>query len=143
MSYQQQEVPPPYQAAPAPQYQQAPPPVAPQYQPPSAAPQYQQAPPPIAQPVTYSTTVTVTEPLIGHAHWGEIPQRHHCQFCGKDIVTDVQYEPGTLTWLVAGGLILLGCWLGCCLIPFCVDGAKDVIHVCPHCHNVCGKKSRI
>mmetsp|Transcript_29552 Transcript_29552/g.41570 ORF Transcript_29552/g.41570 Transcript_29552/m.41570 type:complete len:129 (+) Transcript_29552:109-495(+) len=75
--------------------------------------------------------------------WGELPQRCICQFCGKQIVSSVTYEAGTLTWLVAGGLCLVGCFLGCCLIPFAVDSMKDPVHVCPHCHHQIGKKSRI
>ena len=35
------------------------------------------------------------------------------------------------------------CWLGCCLIPFCLDGCKDVIHSCPNCHARLGSYRRM
>lgn len=31
---------------------------------------------------------------------------------------------GLGTWLIAGGICLVGGIFGCCLIPFCVDGLK-------------------
>jgi len=114
MSYQQDQAP-AYQSAPAPSYQQ--------------------------QPVT--TNVAVTDPLIGKVNFAEIPQRHHCQFCQKDIVTEVRFENGMLTYIACGVLVILGCFFGCCLIPFCVDAAKDIVHVCPNCHNAVGKKTRL
>lgn len=33
------------------------------------------------------------------------PQRHHCQFCNNNIVTEVVYEAGNMTFLAAGGII--------------------------------------
>eukprot|EP01117_Protostelium_nocturnum_P005269 TRINITY_DN191_c0_g1_i1.p2 TRINITY_DN191_c0_g1~~TRINITY_DN191_c0_g1_i1.p2 ORF type:complete len:148 (+),score=28.13 TRINITY_DN191_c0_g1_i1:286-729(+) len=84
-----------------------------------------------------------SHPAHGFTSWGELPQRHVCQYCNSNIVTHVHYETGGLTWLAAGGLCLLGCWLGCCLVPFYMDGLKDPIHICPNCHCVVGKKSRI
>jgi len=93
---------------------------------------------------TYPANVPPTQPLMGSKPiWGEIPQRHLCQFCNNNVVTEVVYESGGMTWLVAGGLCILGCWLGCCLIPFGVDGCKDVVHICPHCHNTVGRKNRL
>jgi len=99
--------------------------------------------PTFAQPPTYQT-VPPTQPLMGFRPiWGEVPQRHTCQFCNNNVVTEVVYESGGMTWLLAGGLCLFGCWLGCCLIPFGIDGCKDVVHICPHCHNTVGRKNRL
>jgi len=93
---------------------------------------------------TYQANISPVQPLMGlRPIWGEVPQRHTCQFCNNNIVTEVMYESGTMTWLIAGGLVLIGCWLGCCLIPFGIDGCKDVVHVCPHCHNTVGRKNRL
>eukprot|EP01115_Flamella_aegyptia_P008861 TRINITY_DN37091_c0_g1_i1.p1 TRINITY_DN37091_c0_g1~~TRINITY_DN37091_c0_g1_i1.p1 ORF type:complete len:161 (-),score=37.55 TRINITY_DN37091_c0_g1_i1:154-579(-) len=104
----------------------------------------------VSAPPVYATnpnTPLITADVHHHHHhgqkWGETPQRHYCQFCGNHVVTEVRYETGTLTWIAAGGLVLLGCIFGCCLIPFCVDSMKDPVHVCPACHNVVGRKNRV
>ena len=52
------------------------------------------------------------------------PTRCKCPNCRQEVVSRVDYEPGGLTWLISGILCLFGCWLGCCLIPFCVDDCK-------------------
>ena len=35
-------------------------------------------------------------------------------------------------------LCLLGCWLGCCLAPLCLDAHKDAYHRCTKCRKVVG-----
>ncbi|RMZ93721.1 lipopolysaccharide-induced tumor necrosis factor-alpha factor -like protein [Brachionus plicatilis] len=42
---------------------------------------------------------------------------------------------GLATWLLSGGIALLGCIFGCCLIPFFIDACKDVEHYCPNCNH--------
>ncbi|PRP85923.1 lipopolysaccharide-induced tumor necrosis factor-alpha [Planoprotostelium fungivorum] len=101
--------------------------------------------------VVYVTTETTSSPgvaptpvIIHHTQsWGEVPQNHHCQFCGAQVVTRVTHEAGLLAWLACGGLACVGCWMGCCLIPFCVDGCLDVHHHCPNCSRIVGTKRRI
>ncbi|XP_053550298.1 lipopolysaccharide-induced tumor necrosis factor-alpha factor homolog [Bombina bombina] len=66
-----------------------------------------------------------------------------CPICHQNIVTRTEYKTGLLTWAVFGGLILFGCWLGCCLIPFCVDSCKDVDHFCPNCNHHLQKYRRL
>eukprot|EP01084_Bolivina_argentea_P062849 114883_1 len=62
----------------------------------------------------------------------QIVSRHSqqmlCSRCGIVVPTVVSHSAGLATWAVAGGLCLFGCWLGCCLIPFCVDDLQDVEH---------------
>ena len=40
-------------------------------------------------------------------------------------------------------IFFVRCWLGCCLIPFCIDSCKDVIHTCPNCRAPIGKFNRL
>ncbi|VDP78390.1 unnamed protein product [Echinostoma caproni] len=35
------------------------------------------------------------------------------------------------------------CFFGCCLIPFCVNTCKDVVHKCPSCGQRIGSYRRI
>ena len=82
-------------------------------------------------------------PVMVTTHFRDHPQRHLCQFCGVEGSTEVAYTSGVLTVLVAGGICLVGFWLGCCLIPFCVDELKDVEHFCPACRHMVGKFRRV
>ncbi|KAI9321180.1 LPS-induced TNF-alpha factor [Zopfochytrium polystomum] len=63
----------------------------------------------------------------------------NCHTPGRSVVT---YDNGLLTFLVAGGLCIVGCWL-CCCIPFCIDDLKDAIHTCPNCKATVGMSKRI
>ncbi|XP_048763402.1 lipopolysaccharide-induced tumor necrosis factor-alpha factor homolog [Ostrea edulis] len=73
----------------------------------------------------------------------DIPVSMVCPHCNHQIQTAIAFESGTLTWVICGVLLLFGCWLGCCLIPFFIDGCKDCIHTCPSCNNVVGKFTRL
>ncbi|KAK2916642.1 hypothetical protein QQF64_025210 [Cirrhinus molitorella] len=58
-----------------------------------------------------------------------------CPFCRQYITTDVKTKAGSATYIVCLISILFCCVAGCCFIPFCVDGCKDVIHNCPKCRS--------
>ena len=49
-------------------------------------------------------------------------------FFVRSVVTIVTRVNGLVTWGLVGGLFLIGCFLGCCLIPLFIDDAKDVEH---------------
>jgi len=72
---------------------------------------------------------------LGGFRWSPLPQNVQCPSCHGTSVSTIQYKPGALTWLAGGLLCLFGCWLGCCLIPFCMPDLQDVEHRC----SVCGK----
>merc|ERR1712004_154983 len=72
----------------------------------------------------------------------EYPANITCQYCRQQITTTTTKENGLLTWLACGGICLFGCWLGCCLIPFCVDGCEDTIHECGSCKRNVGVKKQ-
>ena len=56
--------------------------------------------------------------------------RMTCPTHGTPSHTNPVAEPGLGTWLLCLGLCFIGCDLGCCFIPFCVDDAKDIQHPC-------------
>lgn len=58
-------------------------------------------------------------------------------------MTGQRFVNGMLTWLAVGGIAFFGGIFGCCLIPFCIDGCKDVEHVCPNCKAVVGVYRRM
>lgn len=71
------------------------------------------------------------------------PVRCTCPSCRANIVTHLNFESGIATWLISGGLCLLGLGAGCCLIPFCVNACKDVEHHCPNCRAFIGRFRRV
>nr|XP_020664105.1 lipopolysaccharide-induced tumor necrosis factor-alpha factor isoform X1 [Pogona vitticeps] len=98
----------------------------------------QPGPMPGAPPVTVQA-VYVQNPVLFH----DRPVQMTCPSCSKLIVTRISHNAGALAWLSCGGLCLLGCWLGCCLIPFCVDPLLDVDHSCPNCNALLGSYKRL
>lgn len=127
------EAPPAYAAVPTnaagyptvPGFDHGQPPVQTAYQPPGASVYV------VGQPQT--TVVHVVGRGVGPE-----PSRMQCPGCGQDVISRTTHNAGLLTWLLVGGLMVIGCWLGCCLIPCCVDGCQDVSHSCPNCNNHLG-----
>ncbi|MEE6498372.1 hypothetical protein FKM82_003055 [Ascaphus truei] len=84
-------------------------------------------------------TVYVQQPIAFY----DRPVQMCCPVCTRMITTRLQHSAGALTWLSCGGLCLLGCGAGCCLIPFCIDSLRDVDHYCTNCHAIVGSFKRI
>ena len=61
------------------------------------------------------------------------PTNVHCPSCNRVQTTKVELQNGLMTYAVAGGICLIGCVFGCCLIPFCIDELKDAHHTCSVC----------
>jgi len=66
-----------------------------------------------------------------------------CPTQGTPSHTNTEAEAGLGTWLMCCGLCFIGCSLGCCFIPFCVDDLKDVKHTCSNCGTFVGEKKLI
>ncbi|KAF6022900.1 hypothetical protein EB796_018786 [Bugula neritina] len=121
---------------------------APQY-PPQGAPQYpqqypQQYPPQGAPPMAHGTTVIMAPPIVmvNSPMLGTNPTAIQCPRCQANVVTQPHYQSGVLTWLIAGLLFFFFLW-PFCLIPFCINDCKDVVHTCPNCKSHIGRRTRL
>ncbi|KAG9334991.1 hypothetical protein JZ751_006214 [Albula glossodonta] len=56
-----------------------------------------------------------------------------CPSCEGYVSTEIFYRVGSATWLLCFVATILGCVAGCCVIPFCFEGTKDIGHRCPKC----------
>ena len=83
-------------------------------------------------------TVNANNPL------GRVPCSNWlCTHCKQVVTTRVDYENGTTVYAGAGAFCFFGCWLGCCLIPFCIQDLKDAKHFCTNCNNYLGKHAKM
>lgn len=98
------------------------------------APGYNQ---PTAQTVVVSaptgTPSVQAVTVVNVSQCGPYPMQVACPHCGAHVMSETTAIPGLLTWLLAGGLLMLGCWAGCCLIPCCIPECQDIEHRCPNC----------
>ena len=99
-------------------------------------PPQQGAYPPPPQPYVQPTVVVVANnSYVLSKH----PQNMNCSNCHAQIQTCVNYEFGTMTWLICAILFF---FTGiCCFIPFLIDDCKDAIHTCPACKSFIGRKN--
>lgn len=115
--------------------------------PPSAPPSYAQAmggvPPqaPFTQgqipaanaPPTIVTTIVPLGPKTTHMV---------CPHCQHEINTATKTSPSRTAWIASLIICCLGCPLGCCLIPFCIDDCMNTEHNCPKCKAFLGEYSK-
>ncbi|XP_002739639.1 lipopolysaccharide-induced tumor necrosis factor-alpha factor homolog [Saccoglossus kowalevskii] len=107
-------------------------------------PAYSTAVPSTAPPPPYTTQpITQTNVTVITTSFRDYPVRTICNVCSYEVISRVHYDDGILVWLSAGVICLLGGWLGCFLIPFCIDGLKDCTHFCPNCGALLGKYERL
>ncbi|XP_040150925.1 LITAF domain-containing protein isoform X1 [Anopheles arabiensis] len=89
------------------------------------------------QPVLTGAQIVTTVVPIG-------PQSTHmiCPSCHAEVNTKTTTSPGMIAYVSGFLIALFGCWLGCCLIPCCIDECMDVHHTCPHCKAYLGRHRR-
>ena len=56
-----------------------------------------------------------------------------CPKCGEHVSTTIRAETSAIQHIFAFCCCIFGLWLGCCLVPYCMDDLKQVTHSCPSC----------
>ncbi|KAI1282088.1 Lipopolysaccharide-induced tumor necrosis factor-alpha factor -like protein [Halotydeus destructor] len=95
---------------------------------------YQYQAPPLIGGIKTNVTPLQSHTIIIRSQAGPYPYRTTCHNCRQQIITATTPITGGLTWLAATVIAMMGGVLGCCLVPFCAKGCKDVEHRCPMCH---------
>lgn len=94
-------------------------------------------------PVTLPIDGPQTTVIVTQRSFGPIPIMTKCSFCGNQITTSTDSTSGLLTYTACCVIAVIGCFYGCCLIPFCCDPCKDVEHRCPQCNHQLGTYERL
>ncbi|CAG2118908.1 unnamed protein product, partial [Medioppia subpectinata] len=74
---------------------------------------------------------------------GPFPKAMKCYHCGQQVMTVTSQKAGTITWALCSLLCIVGCFCGCCLIPFCANPTQDIMHNCPSCKQFLGAYERV
>lgn len=114
-------------------------------QPPSQYPQqpgFVGGPAVTSQPMGQPTQTVIHVSGRAQQRYGDQPVSMICPNCGQNITTSTYKVTSVVQWAAAGGLLVVGCWLGCCLIPLCIDSLQDVKHSCPNCKAYLGMYKR-
>jgi len=82
----------------------------------------------------------VTEYNFVNPAYGELPVKSKCPSCKQVGVTVTKRQIGVSTWMV-GLTLTLFCLVPCNYYPFCMPQCKDVVHHCPNCDFLLGKKA--
>ncbi|CAF1409756.1 unnamed protein product [Adineta steineri] len=88
-------------------------------------------------------SIQQSQPIPIVAPSGKQPMPCMCPYCHFSIVSRVEKSNGLVVWLASAGICLLGCAVGCCLIPFFIDDLKDTTHYCPNCNRVIGRDKKL
>ena len=81
--------------------------------------------------------------VVQQPEFDKEPVNITCAHCNDNITTKTDTETSIVQWLACIGCCLIGCDLGCCFIPFCIDDLKTTTHSCPKCNLVVGKRKVI
>ena len=110
---------------------------------PAAASQPQASPPPTPQPVSaMSEDSTGPVPPVIVTTLGSKSTNVICPHCHAEIYTAIKNAPSRVAYVSGFIIFILGGWMGCCLIPCCIKGLKNVKHSCPNCKAFLGKYRR-
>lgn len=91
------------------------------------------------QVVLYTSNPVATPHII----YGNDPIILTCPFCKAQTSTKTRSYPSALSWILCLVICLVGFWCGCCFIPLCVPGLRNVSHYCTNCSRFIGRKSMV
>jgi lipopolysaccharide-induced tumor necrosis factor-alpha factor len=72
--------------------------------------------------------------------FGHQPAVLTCPGCNKNVITEIKQVPSDTAWIACVGCALMGCAVGCCLIPFFIPSLSTWYHYCPNCKKQLGVK---
>lgn len=63
-----------------------------------------------------------------------------CPSCSQENIPNKIYQPNSVTWGLCGGICLVGCWFGLCLLPLCDSNFQEATIYCSLCNKTISRK---